>query len=354
MQPVSTYTSLLTQEYGSPTLHDYSTLTRIQYMPEFSHDEARYTQSIIGLSSHTEHIFPVHEIDFLGDDRINLDSFDSGNVIQHLSMEKTYSQANGEICGRIGHNWASVHKNFIQQWGQRRDLIVTREPVTSPMDATDPYMTWYRRITQRLIGPPIDRPQVGFQLIASIIELLDRMTGMYHMANDTIEHTTDPVAWFEILHQFRSQIFACLEVVCIEQRCLQERRQDEPPAPSDAPTPSPQPQRFKEELVEGVSTKGLTHVDLVDEVLVEGMFAKRLTQVDPIEEVPMEELTQVDPAVPKRQHTCRVYTRRARGPGHDQHSHQGIDIVSQVTQQNPQPSPNKRPKRSRKHPPCGT
>ena len=40
------------------------------------------------------------------------------------------------------------------------------------MDPDDPYMVWYRRITRRLIGPPVQPPQIGPQPVASIREIL--------------------------------------------------------------------------------------------------------------------------------------------------------------------------------------
>ena len=68
--------------------------------------------------------------------------------------------------GRSGRDWSVVHHIYTELWAHRRDTIVTGDMITGPMDPTDAYMQWYRRITRRLVGSPISRPPIGFQPVS--------------------------------------------------------------------------------------------------------------------------------------------------------------------------------------------
>ena len=78
---------------------------------------------------------------------------------------------------RRGHgttDWQHRHRDYVQLWHHRLQHVVPGIPDAAQMLASDPYMSWYRRITRRLIGPPIDPPPVGFQPVGTIRGVLVR------------------------------------------------------------------------------------------------------------------------------------------------------------------------------------
>ncbi|CAK9166390.1 unnamed protein product [Ilex paraguariensis] len=127
--------------------------------------------------------------------------------------------------GRSGCDWRAAHRSFVDKWEQRREHIVTGEALHHPIDLHDPYMVWYNSITRRLIGPPIDRPGVGFQPMASIIELLERtITHMCNSAQDALEGGTDVTHYVQALQNVRALGSTCLEAIGeqhrLDHRCV--------------------------------------------------------------------------------------------------------------------------------------
>ena len=47
-------------------------------------------------------------------------------------------------------------------------------PMVGAMQFPDPYMEWYRRITQRLITPPLHRDQMRYHSTTAATQLLVR------------------------------------------------------------------------------------------------------------------------------------------------------------------------------------
>lgn len=78
---------------------------------------------------------------------------------------------------RRGHgttDWSHRHRDYVQLWDHRLQHVVAGIPDAAQMLDSDPYMTWYRRITRRLIGPPVHPPPVGFQPVGTIRGVLVR------------------------------------------------------------------------------------------------------------------------------------------------------------------------------------
>ncbi|RVW92836.1 Serine/threonine-protein phosphatase 7 long form-like [Vitis vinifera] len=53
--------------------------------------------------------------------------------------------------GRPQFDWRLYHEHYVALWKAREDHIVTAKPIGPHMDYHAPYMTWYRRITHRLL-----------------------------------------------------------------------------------------------------------------------------------------------------------------------------------------------------------
>ncbi|RVW75039.1 Serine/threonine-protein phosphatase 7 long form-like [Vitis vinifera] len=83
--------------------------------------------------------------------------------------------------GRHKYDWGAFHAQYITLWGSREERIATAPPMVGVMQFHDPYMEWYRRITRRLITPPLHRDQMRYHSTAAATQLL--ITGMVEIAS---------------------------------------------------------------------------------------------------------------------------------------------------------------------------
>ncbi|KAK6149426.1 hypothetical protein DH2020_016951 [Rehmannia glutinosa] len=86
--------------------------------------------------------------------------------------------------GRQNYDWAHHHRQFVDMWTDRCARVVSGPPIDGPMDQSDPYMIWYRRITRLLIGNPATRPNTGYQGVGGAMEAM--LTKIYHRATDAM------------------------------------------------------------------------------------------------------------------------------------------------------------------------
>ena len=68
--------------------------------------------------------------------------------------------------------WATYHAPYIALWDTRAAKIITSPPMVGFMDFHDPYMQWYRRMTQRFTIPPLHRDDMRFHTTAGSTHLL--------------------------------------------------------------------------------------------------------------------------------------------------------------------------------------
>ena len=73
--------------------------------------------------------------------------------------------------GRHKYDWGAFHAQYITLWGSREERIATAPPMVGVMQFHDPYMEWYRRITRRLITPPLHRDQMRYHSTATTTQL---------------------------------------------------------------------------------------------------------------------------------------------------------------------------------------
>ena len=76
--------------------------------------------------------------------------------------------------GRHKYDWQAFHAQYITLWASRAERIATTPPIVGAMQFHDPYMEWYRRITRRLITPPLHRDQMRYHSTAAASQLLVR------------------------------------------------------------------------------------------------------------------------------------------------------------------------------------
>ncbi|XP_047982231.1 uncharacterized protein LOC125223231 isoform X2 [Salvia hispanica] len=89
--------------------------------------------------------------------------------------------------GRQNYDWAHHHRQFVDMWAERRARVICGPPIDGPMDQSDPYMMWYRRITRLLIGNPATRPNTGYQGVGGAMEAMAQsLQKIYHRASDAI------------------------------------------------------------------------------------------------------------------------------------------------------------------------
>lgn len=90
--------------------------------------------------------------------------------------------------GRQNTDWVQHHRQFIDMWTDRHARLVSGPPLDGPMDYSDPYMIWYRRITRLLIGNPANRTDSGYQGVGGIIEIMAQsLQRIYYICCDTID-----------------------------------------------------------------------------------------------------------------------------------------------------------------------
>ncbi|KAL6543076.1 hypothetical protein OROHE_010596 [Orobanche hederae] len=90
--------------------------------------------------------------------------------------------------GRQNYDWIQHHRQFVDMWAERVTRVVSAPPIDCPMDQTNPYMIWYRRITRLLIGNPATRPNNGYQGAGGAKEekMAQSLQKIYHRATDAI------------------------------------------------------------------------------------------------------------------------------------------------------------------------
>ena len=76
--------------------------------------------------------------------------------------------------GRHKYDWVAFHAQYITLWTSRAERIATTLPMVGAMQFHDPYMEWYRRITRRLITPPLHRDQMRYHSTVAATQLLVR------------------------------------------------------------------------------------------------------------------------------------------------------------------------------------
>ncbi|KAL3821144.1 hypothetical protein ACJIZ3_007049 [Penstemon smallii] len=94
--------------------------------------------------------------------------------------------------GRQNYDWAHHHRQFVDMWTDRHARIISARPIECPMDQSDPYMLWYRRITRLLIGNPVTRPNTGYQGVGGAVEAMAQsLQKIYHRATDAMHESYD-------------------------------------------------------------------------------------------------------------------------------------------------------------------
>lgn len=89
--------------------------------------------------------------------------------------------------GRQNYDWAHHHRQFVDMWAERCARVICAPPIDGPMDQSDPYMMWYRRVTRLLIGNPATRPNTGYQGVGGAMEAMAQsLQKIYHRAADAI------------------------------------------------------------------------------------------------------------------------------------------------------------------------
>ncbi|CAA0814025.1 Serine/threonine-protein phosphatase 7 long form homolog [Striga hermonthica] len=89
--------------------------------------------------------------------------------------------------GRQNYDWVQHHRQFVDMWARREARVVTAPPIECPMDQSDPYMMWYRRITRLLIGNPAARPSNGYQGGGGAKEAMAQsLQKIYHLVSDAL------------------------------------------------------------------------------------------------------------------------------------------------------------------------
>ncbi|RVW94352.1 Serine/threonine-protein phosphatase 7 long form-like [Vitis vinifera] len=113
-----------------------------------------------------------------------------GDLVAHLPAISLADQEIWRRChllfaltlrGRHKYDWGAFHAQYITLWGSREERIATAPPMVGVMQFHDPYMEWYRRITRRLITPPLHRDQMRYHSTAAASQLL--ITGMVEIAS---------------------------------------------------------------------------------------------------------------------------------------------------------------------------
>lgn len=84
-------------------------------------------------------------------------------AIPHPIPEYHEKLHNIDRRGRHNHNWAAYHQNYVAQWENKHERIVT-SPLVSESDNVDmQYKSWYNNITRLLISPAHLGMTQGFQ-----------------------------------------------------------------------------------------------------------------------------------------------------------------------------------------------
>ena len=93
---------------------------------------------------------------------------------QEIPPSCSYEQQLHKVDARGRHHrdWAMYHAIYIALWDTRVGRIITTPPMVGIMDFHDPYMQWYRRITQHFMTPPLHRDDMRFHTTADTTQVL--------------------------------------------------------------------------------------------------------------------------------------------------------------------------------------
>ncbi|KAL6322387.1 hypothetical protein AAG906_007940 [Vitis piasezkii] len=89
--------------------------------------------------------------------------------------------------GRHQYDWVTFHAQYISLWATRSERIATTPLAITTMSFYDPYMQWYRHITQCLIAPVLHRDHMRFHSTTSVTELLITVVSQMAISNDLEE-----------------------------------------------------------------------------------------------------------------------------------------------------------------------
>ncbi|XP_022848362.1 protein MAIN-LIKE 2-like isoform X1 [Olea europaea var. sylvestris] len=105
--------------------------------------------------------------------------------------------------GRQNYDWAHHHRQFVDMWIDRSARIISTPPIDGPMDQSDPYMMWYRRITRLLIGNPATRSNTGYQGVGGVMEsMAQSLQRIYHRASDAM-YQSHEVSGHDVLREIQ-------------------------------------------------------------------------------------------------------------------------------------------------------
>ena len=65
------------------------------------------------------------------------------------------------------------HAPYIALWDTQAGRIITATPMVGIMDFHDPYMQWYRLITQRFMTPPLHRDDMSYHTTVGTTKILE-------------------------------------------------------------------------------------------------------------------------------------------------------------------------------------
>uniref|UniRef100_A0A2N9GC63 Aminotransferase-like plant mobile domain-containing protein n=1 Tax=Fagus sylvatica TaxID=28930 RepID=A0A2N9GC63_FAGSY len=104
-----------------------------------------------------------------------------------------------DLRGKVHENWRERWRHYISIWDHRREHVVTRDKMVGLMAYHDPYMDWYRRITQRFISC-----RSGCYEIMTLCNM--RICEMFHP-----EQELDPTKFMELAAEAYQLAFNALE-----------------------------------------------------------------------------------------------------------------------------------------------
>lgn len=89
--------------------------------------------------------------------------------------------------GKPNVDWAIFHSRYVALWDQREGetegerSIQESDPASAPMTYSDPYMSWYRRITRRFITPDAHRSSSDYQPSALPLHVLVCSSNIFNL-----------------------------------------------------------------------------------------------------------------------------------------------------------------------------
>ncbi|KAG8386002.1 hypothetical protein BUALT_Bualt03G0103700 [Buddleja alternifolia] len=144
--------------------------------------------------------------------------------------------------GRQNYDWAHHHRQFVDMWADRCARVISAPPVDRPMDQSDAYMIWYRRITRLLIGNPATRPNTGYQGVGGAMEAMAQsLQKIYHRATDAMQEGYE-VSGEDILREIQDICAYSLRAAREDHR-LTLRPDLTSPSPAASPFAPPKVQR---------------------------------------------------------------------------------------------------------------